>query len=127
MNLPSPVRFVSVGIGNTALGLAVIFAARQTFPDFMANLIGYLVVVPISFLTHRDLSFRDHGSRWSAFVRYLLTITIAYFANAFVLTRSLQANINPYLAQTAAIGSHIVVTFLLSRYFVFMQPQDIRP
>lgn len=53
------IRFLIVGIGNTILGLGVIFGARQIFSDIVANLIGYLVVVPISFLSHRDLSFKD--------------------------------------------------------------------
>ena len=81
------VRFLLVGIGNTILGLGVIFGARQFFTDIVANLIGYLVVVPISFLTHRDLSFKDHGSRRAAFLRYIPTIAAGYAANYAMLTR----------------------------------------
>lgn len=118
------VRFLAVGIGNTVLGLAVIFGARQFFPDLVANLIGYLVVVPISFLTHRDLSFRDKGCRRRAFLRYIPTIGAGYAANYLVLTAGLNASINPYLCQSFAIGSHVVVTYLLSRLFVFISPSQ---
>lgn len=69
----------------------------------MANLIGYLVVVPISFLTHRDLSFKDRGSRRTAFLRYIPTIATGYAANYAMLTSSLKFGANPYLAQTLAI------------------------
>ena len=63
-------RFLMVGVGNTILGLAVIFGARQFCSDVAANLIGYLIVVPVSFLSHRDISFRDTGNRMAAFARY---------------------------------------------------------
>ncbi|PIQ12136.1 MAG: hypothetical protein COW70_10875 [Hydrogenophilales bacterium CG18_big_fil_WC_8_21_14_2_50_58_12] len=112
-------RFLLVGVGNTALGLGVIFLARQFTGDVMANLIGYLVVVPVSFLTHRDLSFRDGGHRWAAFARYLPTILAGYAANYAVLTTGLALAFNPYFVQTGAIGCHVVVTYLLSRLFVF--------
>lgn len=118
------VRFLAVGVGNTVLGLAVIFGARQFFSDVVANLVGYLVVVPISFLTHRDLSFRDQGDRLKAFARYIPTILAGYCANYAVLTAALRAGANPYLAQTAAIACHVVITYLLSRIFVFLTPKE---
>ena len=113
-------RFLFVGVGNTILGLAAIFGARQFVSDVVANQIGYLLVVPISFWTHRDLSFRDTGRRWPAFARYLPTIAIGYAANYLALTGLLGVSCNPYFAQTAAIAAHVVVTYLLSRFFVFL-------
>ena len=117
-------RFLVVGVGNTVLGLGVIFGARQFFPDVVANLIGYCIVVPISFISHRDLSFRDTGGRLATFVRYLPTILIGYLANYLVLTSGLRAGLNPYLVQAGAIGCHVVVTYVLSRIFVFMTPSE---
>lgn len=117
-------RFLLVGIGNTILGLGVIFCARQFFTDIVANLIGYLVVVPISFLTHRDLSFKDRGSRRTAFLRYIPTIAAGYAANYAMLTSCLNVGANPYVAQTLAIGCHVTVTYLLSRVFVFLTPAE---
>ena len=115
-------RFLVVGVGNTLLGLGMIFAARQIMPDIAANLVGYLFVVPVSFLSHRNLSFRDRGGRLSAFARYIPTILTGYAANLAVLTTALSADSNPYAAQTLAIASHVSVTYLLSRFFVFRNP-----
>lgn len=117
-------RFLFVGIGNTILGLGVIFGARQFFTDVVANLIGYLVVVPISFLTHRDLTFKDRGSRRTAFLRYIPAIAAGYAANYAMLTSSLKVGANPYVAQTLAIGCHVAATYLLSRVFVFLTPAE---
>ena len=113
-------RFLLVGIANTALGLGVIFMARQFTSDVLANLICYLVVVPVSFLTHRDLSFQDKGRRLSSFARYLPTVLVGYASNLVVLLTGLGMGIDPYLAQAAAIGCHVAVTYVLSRVFVFL-------
>lgn len=112
-------RFVAVGLANTIVGLAVIFAFRSVVNDYFANLMGYVLVVPLSFLTHRRLSFRDAGSRWRAFSRYVPTVTIGYSVNLSVLTYGLLVDANPYLTQTVAILFYVAVTYLLSRYFVF--------
>lgn len=115
-------RFLLVGIGNTVLGLGVIFLARQVASDVVANLVGYLVVVPVSFATHRDLSFTDRGSRRQAFARYLPAALLGYGGNLAVLRAGLAANLDPYLVQTAAIACHVVVTYILCRCFVFLHP-----
>ncbi len=115
-------RFLMVGVGNTILGLAVIFSARQFCSEVVANLIGYLIVVPVSFLSHRDISFRDTGDRMAAFARYVPTILAGYASNYVALTALLSAGASPYLAQTAGIACHVLVTYLLSRLFVFLTP-----
>lgn len=112
-------RFLLVGVGNTILGIGVIFAARQFVDDFSANLIGYLVVVPVSFLTHRGLSFQDEGKAWPAFFRYLPSIGVGYLTNLGVLHTGLSIGANPYATQTVAILTHVLITYLLSRYVVF--------
>lgn len=116
-------RFILVGVGNTLLGLAVIYAARLVTGDFLANFIGYLVVVPISFFAHRKLSFRDAGQMLPAFLRFLPTVAVGYFANLFVLTKGLAAGQNPHIVQACAMATHILLTYLLSRCVVFLHPR----
>lgn len=117
-------RFILAGIGNTVLGLGVIYAARQWVDDITANLIGYLLVVPVSFLSHRNWSFRDVGGLLPAFTRYLPTVLAGYAANLAVLRAGLGFGADPYLVQVLAISTHIVITYLLSRLVVF---QEHRP
>lgn len=117
-------RFILTGIGNTALGLGVIYTARQWVDDITANLIGYLLVVPVSFLSHRNWSFRDVGSLLPAFLRYLPTVLAGYAANLAVLRAGLGFGADPYLVQALAISTHIAITYLLSRLVVF---QEQRP
>lgn len=114
-------RFLLTGVANTALGLAVIFLAQQFVSPVLANAIGYLIVVPASFLAHRSYSFRDDGALKPAFGRYLLTVAIGYLANRLTLEAGLAVDWNPYVVQTLAIAAHVVTTFLLSKTYVFRQ------
>lgn len=116
-------RFLVVGCVNTLLGLGAIFTARQFVGEVSANLAGYLLVVPLSYYTHREFSFRDTGNRVSTFSRYVPTVCAGYAANVAVLRITLPMT-NPYVAQSLAIGCHVVTTFLLSRIFVFLSPRQ---
>lgn len=118
-------RFLLVGVGNTALGLGVIFAAMQFTSPFLANLVGYLVVVPLSFLGHRHISFQHGGAQLPAFAKYLFVIGVGYASNLAMLNVSTPF-FGPYVAQTMAIGIHVVITYLLSKYYVFPNSESQR-
>lgn len=114
-------RFIVVGIGNTIIGLGVIFSAKQMTDDVTANLIGYLIMVPLTFYFHRNITFKDTGRRLPAFGRYIVSISIGYLCNRLMLTWALSMGINAYISQILAIGSHVAVIYLLSLFFVFVK------
>jgi putative flippase GtrA len=113
------IRYLLIGFINTLLGVGVILGAREFCSEIASNAIGYLIVVPLSFLLHREFSFRDKGEKLSAFARYLPTILAGYGSNVAALTAALKAGINPYFSQLAAISTYVLVTFFLQRTFVF--------
>lgn len=115
-------RFGIVGSANTALGLLVIFAARQYTDDITANLIGYVVMVPLTFYCHRRVTFRDRGHPLRSFLRYIGSILIGYISNRIVLGSALALSVNAYVAQALSIAAHVVVIYVLSTIFVFNQP-----
>ena len=92
-------RFIVVGIGNTIVGLCVIFLAKQVTDDVTANFVGYLVMVPLTFYFHRNITFKDTGRRLPAFGRYLVSISIGYLCNRLMLTWALSLEINAYISQ----------------------------
>ncbi|MBK9394591.1 MAG: GtrA family protein [Uliginosibacterium sp.] len=117
-------RFVAIGSANTVLGLAVIFALQQVFSPVTANWLAFVLLVPVTFMTHRHWSFRDAGQLVSSFVRYLPVVLLGYGVNRFVLQQSLALNIGAYVAQVLAIACYVIVTYLLLRMFVFLRPGD---
>jgi putative flippase GtrA len=112
-------RFLIVGGCNTAVGLALIFLLRQFLPDTWANLLGFVLYTPLTYFTHKKMTFAHAGPNGMAFVRYVLAVIVGYGVNYGVLVLALALAVNPYLAQTLAVGSCAVVSFLLFRFCVF--------
>jgi putative flippase GtrA len=112
-------RYLLVGLGNTVLGLSIIFLLRQVVNDFAANFAAYFIVVPISFITHRNISFRDRGKKISAYIRYMVVVLVGYAINVILLGSAINMGINEYAAQTMAIVAYVFVTYGMTRLFVF--------
>ncbi len=120
-------KFIIVGALNTALGLAVIFAAKALlgWGDLAANASGYSVGLLASFVLNRAWTFRDRGDVSPALVRFLGAFALAYVANlATVFGLRDLANVDSYLAQAAGVVPYTALFFLASRAFVFL---DRRP
>lgn len=114
-------RYLLVGLGNTVLGLGIIFLLRQAVNDFAANLVAYFIVVPISFITHRNISFRDRGKKISACTRYMVVVLVGYAINVILLGSAIYLEINEYAAQTMSIIAYVFVTYVMTRLFVFTE------
>lgn len=121
-NLPSSIRFVCVGLSNTALSLAVIWIALKIvhLSDLQANVIGYVIGILWSFVLNRSWTFRHRGRISTGFVRFALVCGTAYAANVLVLT-SLASRVGSgvFWTQIAGMVVYAGVSYLGSRYFAF--------
>lgn len=117
-------RFLVIGAANTVLGLSVIFCLQLFFNPVVANWMAFVLLVPVTFMAHRNWSFRDGGGLMRSFVRYLPVVVLGYAVNRVVLERSLTQAIEAHLAQGLAIAAYVTVTYLLLRLFVFLRPRD---
>jgi putative flippase GtrA len=121
------VKFVVVGVFNTIIGLACIFAAKALlgWGDLAANAGGYAIGLVASFALNRSWTFGDRGRISPALLRFLAAFAVAYLANlATVFGLRDLAGLDPYLAQAAGIVPYTALFFLASRAFVFL---DRRP
>jgi putative flippase GtrA len=117
-------RFVTVGVLNTGLGLAAIFAAKALlgWGDLAANAFGYAVGLSISFVLNRAWTFRDRGRVAPALLRFLVAFGVAYLANlATVFGLRDGFGVDSYVAQAAGVVPYTALFFLVSRAFVFTQ------
>jgi len=118
-------RFSLVGIVNTAIGLAVIAILDLGFHvrPALANALGYLVGVSVSFFLTRNLVFRDRSHIASGAWRYALAMAAAFLLNQLVLLeagRLFGAGAAAHLAaQITAMATYTIANFLLCRYWVF--------
>lgn len=115
-------RFAAVGLVNTAIGLAAIYAVMfffQTGPA-IANAVGYVIGLAVSFILNRTWTFGSNRLVVQVLPKYLLVAAIAYLLNlGAVLAAISYFSVNPYLAQLLGIGIYTVCMFFGCRWFVF--------
>jgi putative flippase GtrA len=117
-----PLRFGVVGVVNTVLGVAIIFAAKAFLGlgDLAANLLGYGLGLICSFVLNRSWTFRHEGRAFAAFWRFGVAFAVAYVLNlATVFGLRDAMAVNSYLAQAGGIIPYTISFYLLSVYFVF--------
>ena len=117
-----PLRFGVVGVVNTVLGVAIIFAAKAFLGlgDLAANLLGYGLGLVCSFVLNRSWTFRHEGRAFAAFWRFGVAFAVAYVLNLVTVfgLRDAMA-VNSYLAQAGGVIPYTISFYLLSVYFVF--------
>ena len=123
----SVIRFVLVGISNTAVGLGVIYFALRVLEwnDTASNAVGYAVGFAWSFLWNRSWTFRQSGAALGSLVRYVGVCVVGYLVNLavmIVLLRRMGAG--HYLPQVVAMCAYTAVTYIGSRFFAFPRSAD---
>ena len=116
------IRYVSVGLLNTVVGLATIYLAMYAWhaDDVVANIAGYSVGVVCSFILNRRWTFSSRDPLVPQLARFLLVLGVAYMANLLVvLTLVRQFGLNRYVAQALGILPYVTVGYLGSRFFAF--------
>jgi putative flippase GtrA len=115
-------RFATVGVVNTGLGYAVIFACMYLagFDAVVSNVLGYAVGLVVSYVLNRSYTFRSAGKAQAEIPRFLSIFLLAYLANLgtlLVLIR--QAGMHEGVAQAVAGVVYFVLSFVLNKYYVF--------
>jgi putative flippase GtrA len=116
------VRFVLVGLANTAIGYGLILGwLRLGLGDYAANVAGFAMGLPISYGLHRHLTFRARNrATLSEALRYGTAFLIAYAANLAVIALGRGAGFErSALVQGLAICTYAGVLFVLTRITVF--------
>jgi putative flippase GtrA len=117
-------RFAAVGVLNTLIGLAAIYAglAWLGLGDAAANFFGYCIGWCVSFGLNRSYTFRHRGKVGSSMLRFLLVSAVAYSANlGMVLFVHRTLGVDVYFAQLFGVATYTTVAFLGSYYYAFAQ------
>jgi putative flippase GtrA len=117
-----PLKFLTVGLCNTAIGLSVIFAAKALFGigDLAANVLGYGVGIAASFALNRQWTFRNRGRVMPALWRFFAAFAVAYSLNLIVVFGLRDGlYVNPYVAQALGIVPYTIFLYIVSARYVF--------
>ena len=121
---PTLLRFLSVGVVNTVIGLGTTYFCMGVLRlgDALSNAIGYAIGVCCSFVLNKKWTFKHRGNVFGSLARFLLVFAVAYCANlAFVLFLINELAWNRYLAQAAGVFIYTAISYTGSRYFAFPQ------
>jgi putative flippase GtrA len=124
--LRQSLHFGAVGLVNTAVGLAVIYAVMFFFRTgpAIANAVGYAVGLAISFALNRSWTFDSKGGLAHLLPKFLVVIAAAYLLNLSAVMAAISLfSVAPYLAQAMGVSLYTVCSFFGCRWFVFAQPQ----
>lgn len=122
----SAVRFLTVGVFNTVVGLGIIYLAKFLLGmgDIAANVVGYTIGLLVSFALNSKWTFKHDGLMLPAFVKFIAVFIGAYSLNLLCVLGAIRLGLNAYLAQAVGIVPYTTFTYLVSRYFVFRSAKD---
>jgi putative flippase GtrA len=120
--------YILVGLVNSAVGLAVIFAALTLgLGDLAANAAGYAVGLALSFFLNGRWTFRQRHLGAAQLWRFGLVTAVAYLANVLALLAARDVwRLDHRLAQLCAMAAYTLVGFVGARAFAFRTRQSPR-
>jgi len=120
-------RFLTVGVFNTLLGYCVIFASMYLarMSAEASNVAGYGLGLFISYFLHRNFTFNSGQRKRYEAIRFLVVFLVAYVLNFVVLIVMIhKLGLHEALSQVLAGVVYVVASYLMSKYHVFIQPDN---
>ncbi|KQV83976.1 hypothetical protein ASC90_00105 [Rhizobium sp. Root1220] len=119
-------RYICVGVINSLLGYAVIFACMYllSIDAVASNFIGYGFGIVVSFVLNKWFTFKTESRNISEPFKFALVFFLAYAANLVVLIALIDVfHVNKGFAQLPAGAIYIALSYLLNKHFVFSNSQ----
>lgn len=115
-------RYIASGLLNSLIGFGVIAfcTAALAWPPLAANAMGYAAGLGLSYVMHRQFTFRSRVNFLQGWFSYLPVVACAYLVNLGVLMACIDLlHLPVLLSQLLSVGAYVVVGFAGSRRFVF--------
>ncbi len=116
------IKFASVGLLNTFLGLVIIYSLkwRLYWGDVSANLAGYLACILLGFVLNSRWTFGLSTLKPTHLIGYLLVVVFAYLMNLCAVLLSINwLNVPGDYAQLLGMPVFTLISFMLNKFFVF--------
>ena len=116
------IRFLLVGVLNTLVGFSIIFLlVYYNIDNYVANFTGYFIGLIVSFLLHRNFTFRSKTKKLQhQIIFFIIFFIIAYLVNIFILSISLEYY-DKYIAQFLAICGYTITNYILNKLITFKE------
>ena len=115
-------RFLLVGLVNTAVGYSVVMGAHYALgaSPLVANACGYLVGGAVSYLLNRTFTFGSRRNHAETLPLFVTCVAVCFVLNAAVLAFLLRVLHLPFpLSQAGAMVAYTGAFYVLNRLVVF--------
>ncbi|MCG7392681.1 GtrA family protein [Microvirga sp. ACRRW] len=122
------IRFILVGVLNTAVGFSFIIGAMQLLHlDYrLANALGYAAGCIVGFLLNRTWTFQFSGAWWSSAARWFAVVAVCYLLNlATVIFIREVFLVDTILAQACGVLVYTAASFVGGKFFAFRSHRPI--
>lgn len=113
-------KYLLVGTLNTIVGFSIIFGLMflGVSPE-ISNISGYAVGIIFSYFMNKIFTFKSNAKSKIEFIKFAISMLIAYVLNFITLKICLNFGINPYICQILSNIIYTISGFLLSKFWVF--------
>jgi putative flippase GtrA len=114
-------RFLLVGIGNSIVGLGVIYLAKWLLGlgDISANVLGYGIGLIVGYSLNRCWTFRHEGGFVTSIAAFLAVQAVAFSLNLVCVLQLIGLGADSYVAQALGVPPYALISYLGSKYFAF--------
>lgn len=118
-------RFLVVGVGNTAFSYAIYAAFLFIgFGYAIANLFALLLSILFSFKTQGRFVFNNTDNRRLG--RFVIAWAVIYAATITLIGQLVALGLSAYVAGALALPFSTALSFLAQKFFVFRTPSSVR-
>lgn len=121
------IKFCLVGAFNTLVSLSIIFSLKYflSTPDPLANFIGYVIGLGVSYFLNGSYTFKTNSLGVSVAIRFSIVFFFAYTANLSATILAIKSELfNSYASHLVGVPVYTLVSFLGSKYFVFKEESN---
>lgn len=115
-------RYLFVGVANTAVGYGVILILQLQLGmhPVVANALGYVVGMIMSYALNRRYTFRSQRGHTMGVPIFVVSAAICYLLNVAVLQFSINVvGLPAAISQALAICAYTFLFYIANRYVVF--------
>ncbi|MEM6310639.1 MAG: GtrA family protein [Pseudomonadota bacterium] len=120
-------RFALVGGAATLMygGLSLIFLYGLGTAAMAAHLLAYLLVIPLSFLGQKRITFEFKGDRGRAFFRFVLTSLLALLLSTSLVWAVRTAGLVPLYGILGTMLVVPLISYLMMAFWVFLERTEV--
>ncbi len=115
-------KYCIVGLGNTVVGLSLIYLAMGVFgfSPALSNFFGFAVTFLLSFSVNRSWTFQSDGHAGRSLIIFAAVCAVGYLLNLGAVLAAINlAQIDAYIAQLFGVAIYAAFVFLGSRFLAF--------